>query len=139
MAERPVWGRKVAGSMPAAPTTRRCRVCGKTKPIDQYYDGSGSDGKFTKCKACCRQYVNERNRADRKARRELESGATHQSAEEIRAIPDDRLVSMVMRKKKLRLWLVTRIESIEQSGAMNPTLLGSVAAFRQVIRWLDSK
>lgn len=139
MAERPVWDRKVAGSMPAAPTTRRCRTCGKVLPIDQYYEGSGPGGRFTKCKACCRQYVNERNRAARRALRALESGETRQSADEIRAMPDDKLVGMVMRKRKLRLWITDRIESIEQSGMMNPVLQGSVAAFRQVIRWLDNR
>jgi hypothetical protein len=114
-------------------------VCGKTKPLDQYYDGSGPGGKFTKCRDCCRQYAREQAKACRDARRRLEDGATRQSAGEIRALPDERLVQMVMRKKKLRLWLENRIDSINGSGVRNATLDGSVSAFRQVIRWLDRK
>lgn len=137
--ERPVWGRKVAGSTPAAPTTRRCRVCGVVKPLDQYYDGTGRDGKFTACKACTLQCHRERARSAREARERLESGETMRSAQEIRSVPDEKLVRMVLRRSSLQAWVRRRIDAIVDSGVTNETLDGQLAAFRQVLRWLKSR
>lgn len=138
--ERPAWDRKAVGSNPAAPTTKACRKCGVVKPLSEFYFGGyGTDQHIHRCKACCRAYENERNRAAQDARRKALEGATKLSADQLRDLPDEKLVRMVNRKVVLRRWIDMRITAINRSGVKNPTLFGQVAAFRRVLRWLDTK
>lgn len=54
-------------------TEKVCRLCGKRKPIDDFYThGNMADGHLSKCKDCTKAYVKQLRDADLDKNRERE-------------------------------------------------------------------
>jgi hypothetical protein len=62
------------------PNEKTCRICGETKPRDDFYRRAGaSDGLFSKCKACAAAYTREwRRRNPEKVRAQKRRGRARQ-------------------------------------------------------------